>query len=235
MRNRLVACLVVISGSLTASTAVLHAQDVPFTVSAFEAAPPEQVSAPIKETLSNQAYRVLDAKGEPYIEIWLRKDIPASARPAGPQGAILLPFLEVGECLGAIKFLAEGYDYRDQPIVEDVYTIRYGLQPVNGDHLGVSTFRDYGMLVMAEDDKALANPTQDRLDEVSSEAAASNHPAVFIIMEAPADKQPPAVVRDETADRWGVVLPLSLSVKADGQPAPATQPVQLIILGHGPI
>ena len=83
------------------------------------------------------------AKGNTYAEFWLRKTIPASGKPTGPRGAVLYPILAEGELLGALRFPGEGHDYRDQTIAQGVYTLRYGLQPVNGDHLGVSPFRDY--------------------------------------------------------------------------------------------
>ena len=52
-----------------------------------------------------------------------------------------------------LQFATEGHDYRDQPIAKGVYTMRYGLQPVNGDHLGVSTYRDYSLLLPAAKDR----------------------------------------------------------------------------------
>ena len=62
---------------------------------------------------------------------------------------MLFPFLADGELIGVLQFASEGHDYRDQSIAKGVYTMRYGLQPVNGDHLGVSTFRDYSLLLPA--------------------------------------------------------------------------------------
>ena len=80
-----------------------------------------------------------------------------ASRP-GPKGAVLFPVLAEGELLGALRFPGEGHDYRDQTIAKGVYTLRYGFQPVNGDHLGVSTYRDYALLVPAAKDKALGGP-----------------------------------------------------------------------------
>src|SRR5262249_21712282 len=125
----------------------------------------------VRAVLADQGYRVVDGQGKPYAEIWLRKAVPASEKPAGPKGALLFPFLAEGELLGALRFPAEGHDNRDQTIAPGVYTLRYGLQPVNGDHLGVSPYRDYALLLPAVKDTALANLPGKRLEERSAESA----------------------------------------------------------------
>src|SRR5690606_8836893 len=110
----------------------------------------------IAVTLEAKGYRISEEGGGPLAEIWLRKAIPASEKPAGAKGAIQFPFLAQGELLGAARLLDEAGDYRDQVIEKGVYTIRYGLLPVNGDHLGVSPFRDYALLLPADKDKDAA-------------------------------------------------------------------------------
>ena len=116
-------------------------------VEVLKEAPPAALGGAIRNVLSAQGYRILDESGRPFMDIWLRKAIPSSAKPAGPKGTIQFPFLSEGELLGACQFAAEGHDYRDQEIPKGLYTLRYGLQPVNGDHLGVSPFRDYALLL----------------------------------------------------------------------------------------
>src|SRR5262249_49496000 len=148
----------------------------------------------------------------------------------GPQGAVLFPVLAEGELIGVLRFPGEGHDYRDQTIAKGVYTLRYGLQPVNGDHLGVSTYRDYALLVPAAKDKALADLPQKRLELQSAESAGTSHPAVLMLLAAPAgSKAEPSMVHDETLNTWGSVVPLSLVLK--GQSSPVLLPVQLILVG----
>ena len=169
-------------------------------------------------------------RGRAYAEFWLRKAVPATKKPAGPEGAILFPVLMEGELLGALRFPGEGHDYRDQTIAKGIYTLRYGLQPVNGDHLGVSTFRDYVLLVPAAKDKSVADLPPKRLEQQSAESAGTSHPAVLMLLAAPAGSTvEPAMVHDETLNTWGAVIPLSLAVK--GEPGPAPLPVQLILVG----
>jgi hypothetical protein len=211
-------------------TGSVSAQDGPFKADRSDGAPPGALAAPIKDELETSSVRILDGQGKPLARIWLRKHVPAASKPAGPKEAILYPFLGEGELLGAIEFAAEGHDYRDQSIAPGVYTLRYGLQPVNGDHLGVSTYRDYALLLPAANDKALEMVPKKLLEKQSAAAAASNHPAVFLLTTAPAGaKAEPAMVHDETKNLWGVVLPLGLSVKGESGSSPAV--VQMIIVG----
>jgi hypothetical protein len=217
-----------VATALLLPTGVL-AQDS-YKVEVLKEGPPASVAPAVKGELSAQGYRVVDGQGKAYAEFWLRKAIPASGKPAGGKGAIQFPVLAEGELLGVLRFVAEGHDYRDQSIAPGVYTLRYGLQPVNGDHLGVSTYRDYVLLVPAGKDTSVAAIPTKPLQERSAESAGTTHPAVLMLLGAPADsKGDPSIVRDETKNTWGAVVPLSLSVK--GEPAPVSLPVQLVVIG----
>lgn len=212
---------------VTATTAL--AQDS-LKVEAVKQGPPASVSPEILQAVDgDQAIRIQDGQGGDFARIWLRKATPGSQKPAGPKGVIQFPFLADGELLGVIEFVKEGHDYRDQAVAKGVYTMRYGLQPVNGDHLGVSPFRDYILLLPASKDKALAPPTRKQLEERSAEAAGTSHPASFLLLMAPAgSKAEPSMVRDNEKDTWSVVLPLKLQVKGG---EPIVYPVQFVVVG----
>jgi hypothetical protein len=212
------------------SAAVARAQET-YKVEALKEGPPSGLAPEIKATLATQGYRVIDDQGKPYADFWLRTAVPASGAPAGPKGAVLFPILAEGELLGALRFSSQdGYDYRDQPIAAGVYTMRYGLEPINGDHLGVSPFRDFTLLAPASKDTALAPVTGETLMKQSAQASGTNHPAVFMLLAAPSPAPGgPTIVHDEEKDTWGVVAPLGLRVQ--GQTGTATLPIQLVIVG----
>jgi hypothetical protein len=201
-----------------------------YTIARLKEAPPKELSGPVRETLQDDGYKVVDAQGKTYAEIWLRKHVPAKAKPGAAQGQILFPFLAEGELLGALRFPGEGHDYRDQSIGKGVYTLRYGLQPVNGDHLGVSPNRDYMLLLPAGKDATPVNIAKKPLEERSAESAGTSHPAVLMLVAAPASSATaPAMSHDAEKNTWGAVVPLNLKVKdAD---APASVNVQLIVVG----
>jgi hypothetical protein len=215
-------------GLMIALSATSRAQ--PYKIEPLKQAPPASIAPAVRDALRTEGYKVLDDKGKTYAEIWLRKAVPASEKPSGPSGAVQFPFLAEGELLGALRFEGEGHDYRDQTIPKGVYTLRYGLQPVNGDHLGVSTFRDYALLVPAAKDQALANIPTKPLNEKSAESAGTSHPAVLILLTPPATAAaPPSIVRDEEKDLWGAVVPLNLDVKGGATVAPLN--LELILIG----
>lgn len=209
-----------------ASTAA--AQD--YKLEKLDEGPPADLAAAVKETLEAGGRRVLDADGKPLVDIWLRKAVPASGKPAGPKGAILYPVLAAGELIGAVRYAVEGGDYRDQAVAPGVYTLRYGLQPVNGDHLGVSVNRDYALLLPAAKDVEAADLPVKKLESTSAEAVGSTHPGILILLVPPEGAtEDAAMVNDQTLNTWGAVLTLPLQV--EGEAAPVGLPVQLVVVG----
>jgi hypothetical protein len=215
---------------IAVSASAVLAQDS-FKVQAVKHAPPSSVSPEILQGIDGQqAFLIQDEQGGDFARIWLRKATPGSEKPGGPKGVIQFPFLADGELLGVLEFAKEGHDYRDQAVAKGVYTMRYGLQPVNGDHLGVSPYRDYILLLPTSKDKAVAAPTRKQLEERSAEAAGTSHPASFLLVMAPNGAKPePAMVHNTEKDTWSVILPLRLQVKGSGEPM--VYPVQLVVVG----
>ena len=199
-------------------------------VEARKQAPPASLAPDVLGALNAQSIRIQDGEGKDFAEIWLRQSTSCSEKPSGPKGAIQFPFLADGELLGILQFAMEGHDYRDQSIAKGVYTMRYGLQPINGDHLGVSPYRDYVLLLPAAKDKAVAPTARKQLEERSAEAAGTSHPAVFLMLLAPQGAKPePVALHDSGKNTWSVVLPLRLQVRGQGEPI--VYPVQLVVVG----
>ena len=201
-----------------------------FKVEPLKSAVPDGFAAPIKAALAPEGVLVRNPAGEPFLEIWPRLGVPASGKPEGSKGAVQFPVLAEGELLGAIRYVTEGYDYRDQAISPGLYTIRYGLQPINGDHLGVSTYRDYALLVPAAKDASLDRLEESKLEKRSAEAAGTSHPGVLMMLAPPSGAKPsPSVAHDEEKNLWGAILGLPLAVP--GEAAPSSLPVQIVIDG----
>ena len=158
MEWRAVVCLMV-----ALWPAVVRAQDA-YKIEPIKETPPSELPAAIAEELSSEGFRIIRPDGQTLARVWLRQAIPARSAPSGPEGAVQFPFLVTGELLGVIRYEDEGHDYRDQAIVPGVYTIRFGLHPVNGDHLGVSPYRDYGLLVPAAAEAWSARSDSPRMD-----------------------------------------------------------------------
>ena len=206
----------------------------PIKVEARKQAPPASLSPTVLGALSDESIRIQDSEGKDFAQIWLRASTICPEKPSGPKGVIQFPFLKDGDFLGILEFLSEGHDYRDQAIAKGVYTMRYGLQPTNGDHLGVSEYRDYVLILPIAKDKDLAAPTRKQLEERSAESAGTSHPAAFLMLMAPRGAKPrPATVQDSAKNTWSVILPMNLKIK--GQNEPIVYPVQMVIIGAAPV
>jgi hypothetical protein len=89
--------------------------------------------------------------------------------------------VEEGSLLGAVKIDRDLRDVRGKVIKAGAYTLRYGIQPANGDHLGVSPFRDFVLLSPVAIDKDPAPHGHDGTIDLSKEAIGGSHPAVWSI------------------------------------------------------
>jgi hypothetical protein len=68
-------------------------------------------------------------------------------------------------------------EIRGKAVKPGVYTLRYGLQPQNGDHLGISTFRDFLLLGPAAIDTDPKVLGFDGAVAISKEVIGTAHPA----------------------------------------------------------
>jgi hypothetical protein len=146
--------------------------------------PPPEVAPAIAQAL--QEGTRISNNGAAYCEIWFRKEKPAG--PKSTEENVTLPSVPMGTLLGVIRFDGKGADRRGQTIKAGVYTLRYGIMPVNGDHQGAAPQRDFLLLTPAAEDRDLnATPSFDTLVAMSRKASHSAHPAVLSLWKAATD------------------------------------------------
>ena len=120
--------------------------------------------------------------GAPYCALWFRT---GKVGGGATEENATMPGIPIGTLLGVIRFDGKGSDRRGQNIKPGVYTMRYGLIPVNGDHQGAAPQRDFFVLVPASDDKDLnATPKFEDLVAMSKKASGTPHPAVLSFWKA---------------------------------------------------
>lgn len=192
---------------------------------------PESTAVAIRQVMANSGWQVLADDGKPVLRVWLRSEIAGSTKPAGPKGNVLFPFLTEGELLGVVEVVSQVGDYRDQPIAPGVYTFRYGIQPVNGDHLGASPFRDFGCLIPAKKDQKPEPLTKKSLEHDSAEAAGTSHPAIMMLLAPEEGTKAGSMVRDDANDRNSVIIPIS--VKHGDGVTPVL--IQWVVSGRAPV
>lgn len=149
--------------------------------------PPSDVAPSIAGALEKNGTRITN-NGKAYCEIWFRTSKPSGANNSSEE-AVTLPNIPQGALLAVIRFDGNGSDRRGQTIKPGVYTLRYSLMPVNGDHQGAAPQRDFMLMVPAADDKDLnAAPNFDTLVNMSKKASGTPHPAVISLWKADESK-----------------------------------------------
>jgi hypothetical protein len=212
-----IAALICFTGAAEAQTYKLETTSM---------AAPQELAAPVRDALSGNALKVSDGKG-PYCEIFLRKQIPAVNKPDTSIG-VTFGQIAPGTLVGAIKFEDRVTDYRNQQIQAGVYTLRYMLIPVDGNHQGVAPDRDFVLLIPAALDTSAANlPADKAFLDLSRKATGTAHPSVWSMVPAP-DPGPanlPAIVHQDDGDLWIVYFS-----------GPLAKPLTmgLVVAGHAP-
>lgn len=152
----------------------------------------------LPDGLSKEIAAVVDAKGQRVVDksgsvcsVWLVKEVPTKAN-FKPSLSVKYPFAP-GELLGVLQVQAKSKytDFRGQEIKAGVYTLRYGQQPEDGNHVGTSDLADFLLAIPAAvdtDPKPIA--LFKALSERSAKTAGSTHPAIFSLLpsEKPVEK-----------------------------------------------
>ena len=119
------------------------------------------------------------------------------------------------ELVGAVKIDRDIRDIRGKNVKAGVYTLRYGIQPANGDHLGVSPFREFLLLCPAAADTDAAARGHDGTIDLSKQTIGGSHPAVWSIDPPSASDAPLAVHTTELGHKALVVeVPVSRGDRA---------------------
>ena len=140
--------------------------------------PPSDLPASISAALQKDGAKVVAGSGTAFCEVWFRSTAPSG--PKSSEEGVTLPTIPQGALMGALRFPGRGADRRGQNIKPGVYTLRYSLQPVNGDHQGVAPQRDFLVMIPAADDTdPNATPAFDDLMKMSRKASGTPHPAVL--------------------------------------------------------
>lgn len=191
-----------------------------YRVEAIGPATDSSVAESIRKALSPSGIRVLDGGGATVCEIWLRREIPASAEEVS--GAF---FSKIGEgtFVGLAHFPKNGGDFRGQGLAAGWYTMRYAMILQDGNHLGVSPSRDFLLFSRVSDDSdpSRAFPISE-LYQKSRAAAGTGHPSSWSLVFPTEEKGLPRVV---TNHEEHVILEMQLPT-AGGPTA-----VGMIIIG----
>ena len=144
--------------------------------------PPAELDASIRSVLQPKAVQLLDGD-TPVFEFWFRSEVPLAAKPASTEKA--MDALRQPTLIGAVVLQKERRDYKDNVIATGLHTMRFALQPQNGDHLGTADFNYFLVLVPAKRDAKLDAITDYKaLVNASSEGTTTEHPVIISLRPA---------------------------------------------------
>jgi hypothetical protein len=152
---------------------------------AADTALPKQLSDDVRKLLDNTAIQLKDAKDETVVEIWLAKELSSKATAQQLKNGLTYRELPSSTILGAVRVVKQTTDYKKQKIPVGVYTLRLGIQPEDGDHMGTAPYNEFALLCPADQDKKTDLLETKELRELSSKTT-DNHPGVWVLF--PADK-----------------------------------------------
>ncbi len=168
------------------------------------------------------------AGGSTIGTVWLVKQLEAKAD-FKPSLSVKYP-LTPGQLVGVIEVAkkSEFTDFRGQDVATGLYTLRYGQQPVDGNHVGTSDLADFLLAIPAklDTDPALLKMSE-AMHKLSAKTAGSNHPAIFSLLPPKAVEKTPALTHDSSKHFW------ILSLTADGKAGDAAVkvPLRVVIVG----
>jgi len=196
-----------------------------FTLEKIAAPPPAELPAALRDAVGSDALRVTSPSGV-LCEIWLRKSVPVVATPSTELGVTFGQLAE-GTLLGVMRLAGDAKDYREQNIKAGVYTLRYALHPVDGNHSGIAPQRDFALLAPVADDADPATITRVEALKRSAKSTGTAHPSVWSLWPAEDSAAAPSLHLQSDSQLWLLTFRLPL---ANGQPLS----MSIVVVGHAP-
>jgi hypothetical protein len=144
---------------------------------------PGEIRSELREVLGTGFQVSIDGKAT--MELWPSKEIALRPQEKAILGAHYGQIVE-GALVGLVRVPEKWMDFRGKPVAAGTYSLRYGVEPADGNHMGVSEYRDFLLLVpIASDALPKAVPERDALYSWSRKATGTNHPAVMSLVPVP--------------------------------------------------
>jgi hypothetical protein len=203
-----------------ALVASLSAQEL--IVSPHTNAPPAELEDPIEALMASGGQQVALA-GKTLQFSWV-KSLPLRS------GSTDATWSEIDEgmLVGAVRLSADFPDIRGSMMKAGVYTLRYGIEPADGNHIGVSPYREFLLLSPAAVDKSVGALGHDGTIAISRQSIGLSHPACWSL-DPPVTSDAPASVHTDQSGFVHVVF--EVPVSRDGKDA-GTLKFGLILKGQ---
>lgn len=189
---------------------------------------PKGLSPAITKLLGTEGFQVALGKNA-VVEVWLLKEV--ALKPGFKPGFTQMYPFSPGQLLGALVIPkgAEYTDFRGQAMKPGTYTLRYGLQPMDGNHVGTSETYDFLLALSAKGDtKTAPIKSFEELAKISAKAAGSAHPAIFSLLDPEEVKAKAKLEQDDFTEHWI----LSFMAKGKAKDKAVNYKVRLVVVGQ---
>ncbi len=210
--------LLVLAAPAAAANLKVKVEDTP---------PPKEVAEPIRKLLDSKAMAVSDGSGKPLATVWTRQSLDSKATAEQVEKGLRYGNIAESTVLGAVQFHQEWSDYRKQKIKPGVYTLRLGIQPMDGDHMGTAPYSEFALLAPAAMDTKPDLLDTDSLHELSSNSTTRKHPGIMMLMP---NRKPAAAPAIEDKPMQAEALSFQIPVNAGGKKAPLG--FSAVLVGH---
>jgi hypothetical protein len=164
---------------------------------------PVDIAVAVSEKLASGGVKA--SVGANTLTFWWVKELAASAGPSAPRPIAAWTDVPEGTLVGAVKIGKDFRDIRGRVIRAGAYTLRYGIQPSNGDHLGTSPFREFLLLSpIAQDTDPAAHGHDDTVD-LSKLTIGGSHPAV-LSLDPPVSTDAPLTIHTTELGHKALVM-----------------------------
>jgi hypothetical protein len=178
---------------LLVSSVVLGAD---LQVKKVDSGPPEDVSESIRGALEQIGHQVV-AGDQVHSEFWLVRELPLDPT-LSPGLGVTFGQIPRSTLIGVVRLHQTWTDYKVQRIPAGLYTMRWEIRPDDGNHMGVSYYRDFVMLVpVGSDTEADARYPYSQLMDLSNEASGTHHPASMAVFPIWDEIGEPQVMNNE--------------------------------------
>jgi hypothetical protein len=181
-------------------------------------APPKEAGDSIRKALQPKSIQLLEAE-KPIFDFWFRSELPLKSKPESPAKS-LDSIAEI--TLIGVAMVGEGRrDYKDNEIVAGTYTIRFGLQPQDGDHLGTSEFPYFAVLIPVASDPEIESITKFKaMTKASSKGTSAGHPVVLSLRPVSAEAGDTPLITKPAPEHQAIRLRLTGKIAGSDQPVP---------------
>jgi hypothetical protein len=194
--------------ALLAASTTLVGQALTATKAA--APPPSDIAPAIASLLSPDAITV--TVGDVPVTLWWVNTLPLETSPSGsPKWSDV----SEGSLVGVVNVGGTWHDIRGYVLKPGPYTLRFAMQPQNGDHLGVSPNREFLLVAPAAADTAPGVAGAKAAIDLSKKAVNRAHPSA-LSLDPPVATRPPLSPVSTDLGLDGVVFAVPTSFQ--GQP-----------------